>query len=235
MKWRVTIVTVVGVLLFSFTVNKPLRYTGKASDIVSGKLFYTEEHEEVMDGNKAQATSIIYKSAAGKVIVKKKIDYSKAAFLPDFVQEDLRDGYMEAATTENGVTTLKLRKKFGKETKEKSMKIPAPAVADGGFNCFVKEHWKELISGKTISFNFAVPSQLDYYSFRVYKVKGSDKGKIEFKMEANSFFLRKLLAPIILHYNPETHRLTQYQGISNINDDYGDNYKVKIVYPGIGP
>ena len=46
---------------------------------------------------------------------------------------------------------------------------------------------------------------------------------------------KKLLPPILLHYNFKSKRLTHYEGISTINDPKGKSYRVRIVYPVLGP
>lgn len=224
--------------LSAFSPKKNLHYSGTASDLQSGAFYYTEEHEEWQSGSLITETKIRFKDDHDKIIVSKHIDYSKNSFKPDFLQEDNRDGYMEGATSSGEWTTLKFRKNSHRETETKTIKIPEPAVIDGGFTHFIKAHWNELISGQRITFYFAVPSQLDYYTFRVFKTDEQTKaGKkvIILKMEPDQFILRKLLPPIRLHYNSESKRLMQFEGISTINDSKGKSYRVRIVYPVTGP
>ena len=52
-------------------------HRGIASDLVSGQVYFTEEHEEFLtDERLPELTLIQYKNPKGKIIVRKKIDYT---------------------------------------------------------------------------------------------------------------------------------------------------------------
>lgn len=236
---RITLAVILLLTLGNFNTKRSLTYNGIASDLESGEIYFTEHHEEYLsDSQSTELTEIEYRNPAGEIIVKKRIDYSRNHFCPDFMQEDVRDGYIEGAKVNGEEIELIYRKNKKKSIQRKKIKIPSPAVVDGGFNYFLKSHWNELIKGEQIRFNFAVPSQLTYYSFRVFKIREemvNQKKIIVFKMEPDALLLRMLLPPILLNYNVETKRLMQYQGITTINDVNGKSFKVKIIYPITGP
>src|SRR5579872_4542669 len=141
----------------NFFNNRSLSYQGVASDFKSGKVYFTEEHEESMsDASSSNFTSILYRNPEGETIVKKRIDYSRNLFCPDFIQEDLRDGYLEGAQVKGNEVELKFRKNYQQPIQAKKIEIPFPAVIDGGFNHFLKQHWQELCDGLTVKFYFAV-------------------------------------------------------------------------------
>ena len=215
-----------------------IRYSGAATDLKSDQFYYTEEHEECITNGIHNATKITYKDDKGKVIAKKTIDFSKGESSPAFLQEDMRDGYMEGAEIEGEIVKLLYKKNKNEALKTKELSIPEPVVIDGGFNNFVKKNWKQIQEGSSIKFNFAVPSQLDYFTFRVKKEHESicnGKKAVVFKMEADNFLIRQLVAPIILTYDVNTMRLMKYEGLSNINDGKGKSYQVKLTYPTVGP
>lgn len=236
---RVTLAATLLLILGNFNTNRSLTYNGVASDLESDEIYFTEHHEEYLsDTQSTELTEIEYRNPAGKMIVKKRIDYSRNHFCPDFMQEDVRDGYIEGANVTGEEIELIYRKNKKKNIQRKKIKIPSPAVIDGGFNYFLKSHWNELMKGEQIRLNFAVPSQLTYYSFRVFKIREetvNQKKIIVFKMEPDALLLRMLVAPILLTYNLETRRLMQYQGITTINDASGKSFKAKIIYPITGP
>lgn len=236
---RVTLAATLLLILGNFNTKRSLTYNGIASDLESDEIYFTEHHEEYLsDTQSTELTEIEYRNPTGETIVKKRIDYSRNHFCPDFIQEDVRDGYIEGAKVNNEEIELIYRKNKKKNIQRKKIKIPSPAVIDGGFNYFLKSHWNELMKGEQIRFNFAVPSQLTYYSFRVFKIREemvNQKKIIVFKMEPDALLLRVLVAPILLTYNFETKRLMQYQGITTINDASGKSFKAKIIYPVTGP
>lgn len=222
----------------NFPVSSGLKYAGKAFDLESGKLYYTEEHEEIRKDITHTFTIISYKNPEGEIIAKKKLDFKTGYLTPSFIQNDFRDGYLEGAEVAGKYVKVMYRKSSKHEMKTTSLEVPPPFVVDGGFNYFVKENWEALIHDKTLNFNFVVPAEQDYFSFRLKKVKETDyKGKqaVIYKMELDNFILRRLVPPIILTYDTDTKRLLKYEGISNINNPKGKSYFVKIVYPKVGP
>ena len=51
-----------------------------------------------------------------------------------------------------------------------------------------------------------------------------------FKLELSNWFVRLLVNPIELGYDPELRRLTRYRGLSNIGDGKGNGLVVDIRY-----
>ncbi|MDB5256072.1 MAG: hypothetical protein JWM14_767 [Chitinophagaceae bacterium] len=211
-----------------------LTYQGIATDLKSNKFYYLEEHMETIDHHVLKQTVIQYKDSAGAVIARKVINYSGNKVTPVFEQNDYRDGYTEGVSFAGNKLVLKFRKNKKETLKTKSIDMPANLVVDGGFNYYIKGNWAELTAGKTKVFNFAVPSQLDYFSFRLYK-DSQQNDEIVFKMEPDNYLLRKLVDPIRVTYNVSTKRIIKYEGLSNINDKKGKSYLVKIMYPKVGP
>jgi hypothetical protein len=230
------------ILLFSFVFicaklnvkEEYLTYQGIATDLKSNKFYYLEEHMETIDHHVLKQTVIQYKDSAGAVIAKKTINYSGNKVTPVFEQNDYRDGYTEGVSFTGDKLVLKFRKSNKETLKTKSIDRPANLVVDGGFNYYIKGNWAELAAGNTKVFNFAVPSQLDYFSFRLYK-DSQQNDEIVFKMEPDNYLLRKLVDPIRVTYKVSTRRIIKYEGLSNINDKKGKSYLVKIMYPKVGP
>jgi hypothetical protein len=83
-------------------------------------------------------------------------------------------------------------------------------------------------------FNFAVASRLDYYKMRAVKISSTEK-TLKVKIEPERKILRLLASPIVVNYDKSTKRILSYEGISNISDEHGDNFTIKLVYPDKGP
>lgn len=209
-------------------------YKGIATDLKSNKFYYVEEHKEVREKNILKQTVIAYKDEQGTLIAGKTIDYSSNKITPSFEQNDYRDGYVEGASFSQNKLVFKYRKKKSEKLKTKSIDIPNNLVIDGGFNYYIKANWEVLTGGKILVFNFAVPSQLDYFSFRLFK-EFEQKDVIAFRMEPSDLLLRKFVNPIRVTYNKTNKRILKYEGLSNINDAGGKSYLVKIMYPEVGP
>lgn len=221
-----------------FIKNDNLKYHGAATDIKSNLLYYTEEHEELMNKGIHAMTKITYKNKDGQVIASKLLDYTTGFTTPSFHQEDTRNGHSEAVEVNGNKVKINYKPSEKEALKTKTLDLPNGFVVDGGFNYFIKNNWKAVSEGKMVKFNFVVPSQLNYYAFRLRKDKETtfnNKQVITFIMDADNVFIRALVSPIVLTYDKQTHRLVKYEGISNISDNKGGNYVVKITYPTVGP
>ena len=112
--------------------------------------------------------------------------------------------------------------------------MPQPLVVDGGFNQFIKANWGHIVDGRSLVFYFTVPCKLDYYKLRVLKTSSSDK-RMVVTIEPDQTVLRWIATPIIVTYDVQTKRIVSYEGKSNITDEHGENFIIKLVYPEKGP
>ncbi|MDO9451665.1 MAG: hypothetical protein Q7J29_02275 [Stagnimonas sp.] len=207
-------------------------FYGYAYDLDSGKYLYTEVHQPVVEGGKEVASTIRYYTPDGKEVGKKTLDYRADAYVPKFRFDLPDEGYAEAITA-NGETIdmLKISGK-GKE-KRKSLKREGFTAADSGFNHAVQDNLPKLVKGEVVSFRFAVAGQLDSYRFKISKVgTGTFEGKPAVKLLVQADSLLRFVAPDLnLLYDPESRRLLEYKGVSNIHDPAtGKAYNARIVY-----
>ncbi|MGJ4787609.1 hypothetical protein [Leptospira koniambonensis] len=200
----------------------------------TGNLLYKDFHEETWENGKHVSSIIIYKDMEGKTFAKKKIGFLKNRTLPEFLLEDYRDGYLEGGALQSGsLVKLFARRKSEDPIQEKILDAGNLSALDGGFDYFVIDHWDELISGKKINFHILVPVERDKFLFSVEKIKeGEYKGKpaLFLRMKIASAILSMFVKPIDLVYDIGSKRIMEYKGTSNINDENGKSYKVKIVY-----
>ncbi len=102
---------------------------------------------------------------------------------------------------------------------------------DSGIHYFILNHLEDLKKGKRIYFQIGVPSRLNLIPFVIYKQQEiSEKKVLRILIEIDNIFLKFLLSPVIAEYNLLSGDLLLYQGISNLYDEYGKAYNVKIVY-----
>lgn len=216
----------------SFVARAEGSFYGYAYDLASGKYLYTEVHHPVIEGGKEVASTIRYFAPDGKEVGKKTLDYRADAYVPKFRFDLPGEGYAEAITA-NGETIdmLKISGK-GKE-KHKSIEREGFTAADSGFNHAVQDNLAKLVKGETVNFKFAVAGQLDSYRFKVSKVgTGTFEGKPAVKLLVQADSLLRFVAPDLnLLYDPDSKRLLEYKGVSNIHDPAtGKAYNARIVY-----
>lgn len=213
-------------------------YVGKAVELNGTLALYAEEHEEFYADGRRIRLNTVFRDQANEVIATRVVDFSQNSFLPDFQLEDKRTGYVEGSEMVNGGVRLFVRRNKRELFEEKIISVEDPTVIDAGFNNFIQARWDSLMTGRKLYVNFGVPSRLDSYGFRVYKEGESTvngRRSVIVKCDIDNFIIRLFLDPIILTYDAETKRLVTYEGISNISNQKGENYFVKITYQPYGP
>lgn len=219
-------------------VSNARSYRGVAVDLRTGAPLYVEEHQEEMIGGRRTRLTTVYRDVTGVQIAERTVEYVADRFVPIFRFEDKRSGYVEGAEHVDGDVRLFSREAKGDEVREKVISIPSPAVVDAGFNDFVQAHWDDMMAGKTMKMHFGVPSRLDYFRFRLYRVEEKlvdGKQAVVVRCEVDNMFLRWLVDPITLTYDEKSRRMVSYEGISNVSDEQGNSHLVRIVFDPIGP
>ncbi|MCC5815386.1 MAG: hypothetical protein JJT78_11565 [Leptospira sp.] len=228
------LVLIPGILLSQ---DKPISIRSLAYDFKSGKFLYSENHTEYYNSGTHNYSIVKYKDPKEKVIAQKKIEFGKKRTQPDFFLEDFRTGYYDKARLNNASTqsfTLEHQRSKEQGQKSKTIQVPGLVVVDGGFDYFIRDNFEDVSSGKTIKGNFVLTNRLDYFQCRVKKTKDlTYKGRdaVQFVLTPENFIIRSIADKIIVTYDKKTKRLLEYIGISNLQDDSGDDFpKVKIVF-----
>jgi hypothetical protein len=234
---RVRISLIISILLFAALRAPEIstdNYTGFAYKENSDKLLYTEEFtDRFVDGEHTETLTDYFDPNHIK-IAKRVLDFRKSKFAPDFQTEDLRSGYMEGSEMVGDKVRLFNRKNKSAKVDEKIMLIPQPIVVDGGFNQFIKANWSALEKGEVITFHFAIPARLDYFTLRAEMVESTEK-EMKVRVEPDKALIRLLASPIDVWYSKDTRRILSYEGQSNISDENGNNFVMRLVYPKKGP
>ena len=241
MKKRISLLTVCVAIMFTsllFADERSEKYVGNAVDLKTGKLIYTEEHEAFYENEVNVRSVITYRDEKKNVIGKKEIAFEGTSAVAAFRREDYRFGTVESA--EPVGTGIKLVNKVDAKTaaKEEVVEIPKPMAIDAGLNNLVRNHWDALAKGDKINFNLGVPSQLDYFSFRLLKVKDetvAGKKAVVVRFESDHWYIRLFVDPVIVWYDAETRRAVRYEGISNIYNEQGKSYQVRVTFDKPGP
>lgn len=213
------------------------KYIGTATDLKSGVLIYTEEHDALYEGTKHISSKITYRDANKKVIAEKQIELNNSS-IAKFRLEDFRFGTIEG--TETVIDGIKVfsRANTKEEMKEKILEIPTPTATDAGLNMLVRENWERLQKGDPVDFFLGVPSQLDYYHFRVVKDREDQidgKSTMVVRFESDFWYLRIILDPVIVWYETASRRAVKYEGISNLYNEKGKSYIVRVTFNKPGP
>lgn len=209
------------------------RFYGYAYDLDSGKYLYTEVYrEDIVNGHWVSGHTTYY-DADNKRLGEKTLNFTADPYVPVYTLSLPGVGYSEGITkvTADSVEMFKESREHGRSAA--TIAHDQPMAADSGFHSLLYDHMPELAAGKTLKFRFAAAGQLDSYSFRARKVGDTTfegKPAIQLKVDPDSL-LRYLVDPLVLTYEPQTRRLLEYRGISNvINPATGKPYNARIAY-----
>ncbi|MFI4979949.1 MAG: hypothetical protein ACHQIO_06340 [Nevskiales bacterium] len=209
------------------------RFYGYAYDLASGKYLYTEVYREEIENGHWLSGHTSYYDAAGKRLGEKTLSFASDPYIPVYTLNLPGVGYSEGISSvgTDGVRMFKESREKGRQTG--SVPKVAPMAADSGFHSFLYDHMPDLVADKTLKFQFAAAGQLDSYSFRARKIGDIEfegKPAIQIKVDPDSL-LRYVVDPLILTYDPQSRRLLEYRGISNvINPGTGKPYNARIAF-----
>ena len=213
----------------------PLEHlVGEAYDLDSGQLIYREHHAfEYKDGELSTAL-VQYRRADGELIGEKTLNFEPDLYLPAFRTSLYEKRYIEGLRhVGDGQVELFRRGPGDDKDDTKRIRRRSQMAGDAGFNTYVFSRFDELLSGEAITFHFAAPNRLMDVKFKAQRIEdGEVEGMpvVRFKVAIASL-LSLFLDPLILAYDPETRHLIEYRGLSNVRDESGELYEVRIVYP----
>ncbi|MBU1100794.1 MAG: hypothetical protein KKA84_10360 [Bacteroidetes bacterium] len=211
--------------------NASRNFESFAFDIESSEYLYKEVHKEDLSDNRLVRSVTDYVSKDGKLLARRVLDFSNDLTKPDFKIEHFDLDYYEGVKLIDANSIRVYKKNSGEKEEEAIFQLGDNFVIDAGLNHYFRNNWKRLMSGEMIDFYFIAPSQLDYYTFRVYKndiVEVGGRKGMELILEPDSFFLRLFFSSIHITYDLETKEILYYKGISNVYDSNSEIYDVKI-------
>jgi len=224
-----------GALLFSFS-NLSLALdkvdqliTGRAYDLNTGELLYTETHEKPS----LKEHIVTYREASGEVFATKVIQYSYSPLVPDFYQTNKRNGeVIDVKTEENDRLIVNYQASESDKVKSKQININNRLIVDAGFDNFVRNYWNNLAKGDDLKVDFLAPTRQIVAPFKIVKAscKEGEDDALCLTMSPDAWWLKLVVDPIYLAYDLNTQNLKRYLGRGNISETNGDYLSVDIHY-----
>lgn len=224
---------VAAVVLFAGAAHaRELVAVGTAYGGDGDRMVYREYHYRDSRDRRAE---VIYRNDSDREIAAKVLDFSRAA-APSFRQRDLRSGEILAAQWRGDELRLLRRDGADQPLKTRQLDPAADVVIDAGFDNFIRHHFPQLLDGKTLQFEFALPARLTMVSMQVrrHRCAGGDRAsRVCFRVAARNWMVRMLASPIDLEYDRASRRLLTFRGLSNIAaaDGGGQNVIIRYRYP----
>ncbi len=116
------------------------------------------------------------------------------------------------------------RTKEGK-TKEDFEKTSETVIVGPQLVDTLLANWESLMAGKAISFRFAVPDRLETIGFKLTKEKSPAPDKTVFHFSPTSFFIRQLVAPLVLTFDSATKTMLSMKGRTFLKKKVGDGWE----------
>lgn len=175
--------------------------------------------------------------AKGKLFAEKSLHFVASPFIPAVTQKDFRVGELRKADVSDKNVALYYQANTHKKTDKAVIPLQKVDILDAGFDNFIRANWNELQAGKTLSVNFASMPHLKTLPLRI-SARPLDKclpkhdensPMVCYFVEIDNTLLRMLLGNIKITYD-QHHRLYEFDGIVNVQNDDQDNQKAIIHY-----
>ena len=202
---------------------------GEAYDIKHNTLLYREYHYS--DGENSQR--VVYKDPAEQVIAEKELSFANNSAEPSMEQSNELCGEYIKVSAERQEQRVNIVYRADRDAREKQKQVKKSdrLVIDAGFNYFVQTRWDSLLSGKTLPFQYLVPSRLRTYAFNLRAASCPGEGAFQcFAIEPDVWYLDLVLDPILLTYTRDTKMLMGFTGLGNIANEKCDYLAVDIRY-----
>lgn len=225
-----------GILIVSpelIAANAKDQFVGYAYDLDSGELQYLERHHRVFDGDNLTQMKSTYVDPQEQVIAQRSVQYQDDKVVR-FELTDSVNNRAASAVLDDGAVVVERREQ---DTEKEPVVLPqktTESVIDAGFNNYVRRNWQPLLAGEVLKFYFLSTERASWVKIQLkYQGSVTEDGQevAQFKMTAANPVIRMLMTPIKIDYYADTKELYRYQGISNLKQENGKNYRVRIEFP----
>lgn len=208
-------------------IPQPLNFVGRAFNLDTGQLAYTEEHQVQASG----IDTVIYREPDGQQFATKTMDFSAYYFTPDVDQYNTRNGEIIRITRKDSATlTTRYRASSAKKETDKFLPAGADTVVDAGFHPYILAHWDSLVGGVPETIEYVVPSWQRGITLKIEAVACADAHPQCFTIKPANVLLSAFASAVELTYDPQSRQIIEFRGTSNIAQKNGDYERVRIVY-----
>lgn len=186
-------------------------------------LFY-ETHTSYFKGPKLLRSDNFTYSPSGEKIAQMISNYQRNIKLPEYTFEDFRFGIKEGLRFKNNKYYIFHSDKDSKEQIQE-LKNPDQAIAGQGLHYYILQNFNFFLQ-QELKFNLVLPTELDYFRFKIRRVQDSNE-ILTLRVESSNWFVRLFAPHFDMNYHIQNKEIHSYLGPSNILDD---NQKLQYVY-----
>ncbi len=208
------------------------QFSATAHDLKTDRVLFTEHYDVQVENGRWASGTTRYLLPSGQQVAERKFDFSADRYVPVYSLEQSNPEYREGITRiDKGKVDLFMVRDGNRQSA--ALDRVKEMVADCGAQAYVVDHIDALQGGGTLHFILAVAGRVDSFALRARKVGDVDvngtKG-IRVRVELDSL-LRLLLPKLELVVDPQSRRLLEYSGISNLKDPATRKaYSARIVF-----
>ena len=209
------------------------RFTTVAHDLKTGRAVYTESYEvQVDNGGRWISGTTRYFFPNGTPIGERKFDFAADRYVPVYTLDQTSVEYHEGITRVDAKQVDVFNIREGQRQTESLTRVQG-MVGDCGSQPYVVDHLNQLEAGDTLHFTLVVAGRTDSFRLRARKlanVEINGRRAMRVRIELDSL-LRLILPPLELTIDPETKRMIEYSGITNLKDPATRKaYSAKITF-----
>lgn len=162
------------------------------------------------------------------------MSFAHHPFVPVFALKVLRAN--DAAGVERpaeGEWRMFERKGSAGERQVKPFDIREQMAADVGLHSFVRAHFDTLMADETVPCKLVVAprqSVLDMLMERIDDTRIDGERAVRFQARIDMLFVSWFTQKLVLAYDPDTRQLLRYRGLSNMQNDQGEPFQVRMRY-----
>lgn len=196
-----------------------------------GRVAYRETHWRYADGD-ARRRLVLYRCADGRPFARKVmrwLDPTEAA--PDFEFLDQRDGYREGLVSDAEGRQVFWQADRAADERRERVQLGSDAVADAGFDSFVRRHWEALIAGTPMKAAFLIPSDFNAIPVVIRLAPGPQEGPtVTFAIELDRWYAFALPS-LSVTYDRRDQSLRVFEGAVTVRDDSGRRRWARVEFP----
>jgi hypothetical protein len=208
--------------------------TGTAYRLDTNQVIYREAYTAL---NEMGEVRVDYLNPQGKIFAAKTLYFQGEPYQPTFVFEDSRDNERISIQFEQARMVIKHQDDNG--LRQETIMDHAGMVVDAGFDSYIQLHWDDLLKGKTLKFDFALPAKLTSVKMEATKIESISSpvynkeygdAWIYFRLQPAKKWISFFADPIFLAYDSNGKYLMRFYGRSNLDDTRGIPQDVRIEY-----
>lgn len=199
-----------------------------------GRVAYRETHWRYAEGS-TQRRLVLYHCSDGRPFARKLmrwLDHTESA--PDFEFLDQRDGYREGLVSDAQGREVFWQANRAADEKRERVWLGSDAVADAGFDSFVRRHWDALIAATPVKAAFLIPSDFNAIPVVVRLAAGAKNAKegpsVTFAVELDRWYAFALPS-LSVTYDRYERSLRVFEGAVTVRDDKGRRRWARVEFP----